>query len=241
MRRRQCVRSFASTSEWRCRTDATILSREFRAIARARSHTEAARRDRYGVFAGALLRAATVVLVTEPSPQRTASSAWRVVFLTTALGGLACASEPTRAKPAAWPVVRAPAGASPEMTLRYRALATQVEEVRGMLGRITAATDACGRAPTTDACTVAVEDAGKAVNELHVLLTSMRYVCKSDEPDKQALEKLSNEQVDFAGERLEEAAAEIERVVGDPFEQARERADRANPVPAPHYHCHGHW
>jgi hypothetical protein len=127
------------------------------------------------------------------------------------------------------------------MELRYRALADQVERVRGMLGRVATASAACAPAAKSEACGAAVDDAGKAVNELHVLLTRMRYVCKSDDPDEQALEKLSNEQVDFAGERLEEASAELERLVGEPFDEARERADRANPVPAPHYHCHGHW
>jgi hypothetical protein len=127
------------------------------------------------------------------------------------------------------------------MAARYRAVAEQVAEVRSMLGRITAASAACRRAEASAPCAAAVEDAGKAVNELHELLTSMRYVCKSEETDAQDIERLSNEQVDFAGERLDEASRELEGIVGKQFEDARERADRANPIKTPHYHCHHHW
>ncbi len=127
------------------------------------------------------------------------------------------------------------------MAARYRALAEQVDEARAMLGRITAASATCRGAVASGPCGAAVADAGRAVNELHELLTSMRYVCKSEDAEGQAIERVSNEQVDFAGERLDAASAELATVAGKAFEAARERADRENPIPPPHYHCHHHW
>lgn len=159
----------------------------------------------------------------------------------TALSSAGCGGDPEGTKSAAWPAVTAPQGASEDMAARYRDLAEQVEAARTKLGRIAAASGACRNAATSGPCSAAVEDAARAVNELHELLTSMRYVCRSEEPEAQAIEKLSNEQVDFAGERLDQASRELEAIVGKPFDDARERAEAANPVPPPHYHCHHHW
>lgn len=156
-----------------------------------------------------------------------------------ALCTFGCAGEPAR--PSAWPVVAAPPGATAAMAARYRVLAEQVDAARSMLSRVTAASAACRLAAKSGPCEAAVEDAGRAVNELHQLLTSMRHVCKSEDADVQALERLSNEQVDFAGERLDAASGELSGIVGKTFDDARERADRENPVPPPHYHCHHHW
>ena len=141
---------------------------------------------------------------------------------------------------AAAPSLQPPVDARPEMREQYERLARTVQKQGERLDELARLTSQAESGATKPAD--ALGEAGKAFNALERDSSAIRRMCKSEEPEQQALEKRSNEHYSLLQIRVAQLRQRWVRLVGEhPLLEAKQKAYAAEPYPCLSIHCKQWW
>jgi hypothetical protein len=165
--------------------------------------------------------------IAEPGPSATGAA-----------GNAAPASSASAA--AAAPTLQAPVDARPELREQYEGLARIVQKLSARLDQLARLTSDAESGATKPAA--ALGEAGKAFNALERDSGAIRRMCKSAEPEEQALEQRSNEQYSLVQIRIAQLRQRWVTLMGEqPLLEAKQKAYAAEPYPCLSIHCKQWW